>query len=170
MKYTKTSDVKNPSGNRKEDAGVDFYIPNDWNDGKPYILRIGEQINIPTEIKVKVPAGTMLLFENKSGVARKRGLVRLACVIDNGYRGICNINLGKVVKGTEDIRVRRRGILGWLGFKEWATVLNAGDKIIQGILIKISTEELEEVSNKEYDKGPKTKRGDKGFGKGTGLD
>lgn len=164
MKYTKVGNVKNPQGNRKEDAGLDFFIANDWNDGKPYIMRIGEQVNIPTEIKVKVPNGMMMLYENKSGIARKRGLVRLACVVDTGYRGICNINLGKVVKGTEDIRVRRHGILGWLGFKEWATVLNPGEKIIQGILVKISTEEIEEVSNKEYEKGPKTSRGSGAFG------
>lgn len=164
MKYTKIGNVKDPSGNRSEDAGLDFYVSEDFNNGKPYIIRIGEQVNIPSCIKVKVPQGMMMLYENKSGIARKKGLVRLACVVDTGYRGICNLNLGKVVKGTEDIRVRRKGILGWLGFKEWAAVIQPGEKIIQGILVKISTEEIQEVSNKEYEKGPKTKRGQGAFG------
>lgn len=70
----------------------------------------------------------------------------------------------KVVKGTEDIRVRRHGFLGLLGFKEWATVINPGDKIIQGIMINISNESAKYISNKEYEKGPKTKRATGGFG------
>lgn len=164
MKYTKIGNVKNPVGNRQEDAGLDFYVSEDFNDGKPYIIRIGEQVNIPSRIKVKVPQGMMMLYENKSGVSRKKGFVRLACVVDTSYRGECSLNLGKVVKGTEDIRVRRRGILGWLGFKEWAAVINPGEKIIQGILVKISEEEIQEVSNEEYEKGPKTKRGEGSFG------
>lgn len=166
MIYTKISEsVHDLNGNRDEDAGLDFYIDSNWNDGKPYIIRIGEQVNIPASIKVKLSnKDQMLLMENKSGVARKSGLIRLACVVDYGYRGSVNLNLGKVVRGTEDIRVRRRGILGWLGFKEWAAVIKPGEKIIQGIIVKTSSEKITRVSEKEYEKGPKTKRGSGAFG------
>ena len=34
--FTKVRNVKNISGNRDEDAGYDFYIPADWNDGKEF--------------------------------------------------------------------------------------------------------------------------------------
>lgn len=164
MLHTKIRNVKDPTGNRKEDAGYDFFIPNDWNDGKPYILRMNEQVNIPSGIKTKFKNTQYLQMMNKSGVALKKGLVFGACVIDSGYRGEIHLNLFKVVKGTEDIKVRRRGFLGLLGFKEYATVLNPGDKIIQGIMINISNEPTKYISNKEYDKGPKTKRSTGGFG------
>ena len=164
MLYTKIRNVKDPTGNRKEDAGLDFFIPNDWNDGKSYILRLGEQVNIPSGVKTKLKNDQYLQMMNKSGVALKKGLVFGACVIDSGYRGEIHLNMFKVVKGTEDIRVRRRGLLGWLGFKEWATVLNPGDKIIQGIIISISNESAKGISNSNYEKGPKTKRAAGAFG------
>ena len=164
MKYTKVGNVKDPSGNRQEDSGVDVYTPNDWNDGKPYVLRMNEQVNIPSQLKVKIKNTQSFIAFNKSGVSLKKGLVQGACVIDAGYRGIIHCNLLKAARGTEDIRVRRRGILGWLGFKEWATVINPGEKIIQGIIIQISNESAKYISNKEYAKGPKTQRAAKGFG------
>lgn len=164
MLYTKIRDVKDPTGNRQEDAGLDFFVPNDFNDGKPYTLRMNEQVNIPSGIKTKLKNTQYLQMMNKSGVSLKKGLVFGACVIDSGYRGEIHLNMFKVVKGTEDIRVRRRGFLGWLGFKEWATVINPGDKIIQGIIISISNESAKGVPNKTYDKGPKTKRAAGGFG------
>ena len=117
MKYTKIRNVKDPTGNRKEDAGFDFYIPNDWNEGKPYYIRIGEQVNIPSGIKIKLKNTQMMKMDNKSGVALKKGLVFGATIIDSGYRGEIHLNLFKVVRGKEDIKVRRRGILGLLGFK-----------------------------------------------------
>lgn len=166
MIYTRlTKTVHALTGNRQEDGGIDFYVDENWNNGEPYIIRIGEQINIPSSIKVKLSnKNQVLLFENKSGVARKKGLVRLACCIDYGYRGETNINLAKVCRGTEDIKVRRRGLLGWLGFKEWAAVINPGEKIIQGIIYSISSEDLVEISEKAYEQGPKTKRGSGAFG------
>lgn len=170
MIYTKTTEtVHDLTGDRENDAGIDFYVDSTWNDGKPYIIRIGEQVNIPSNIRVKLSnKNQVLLLENKSGVAHKKGLCRLACAIDFSYRGICHVNLAKVCKGTEDIRVRRRGLLGWLGFKEWAAVINPGEKIIQGIIYQTSSESIIQVSEKEYEKGPKTKRGAGGFGS-TGI-
>ena len=149
MLYTKIRDVKDPTGNRKEDAGFDFFVPNDFNNGQPYVLRMNEQVNIPSGIKTKFKNNQYIQMMNKSGVALKKGLVFGACVIDSGYRGEIHLNMFKVVKGTEDIRVRRKGFLGWLGFKEWATVINPGDKIIQGIMINISNESAKYISNKD---------------------
>lgn len=160
MKYTKIRQVKDPTGNRKEDAGVDLYIPSDFNNGKPMKLYRGQQVNIPSGIKVKVPYGMELKFDNKSGVSLKKGLVVGATIVDTGYRGEIHLNLFKVVKGTEDKR-------DWLGRPY--TVIQAGDKIIQAILCKISTESWNMISNESYEKGPATKRGVKGFGKGTGT-
>lgn len=164
MKYTKVRNVKNPAGDRQNDAGIDFFVPNDWNNGKPYILRIGEQVLIPSGIKTKFNRDLALIMTNKSGVSLKKGTVQGSCVIDSSYQGELHIDLHKGVKGTEDIKVRKRGFLGWLGFKEWATVINPGEKITQGILYRISNEEVIEISNQLYEKGPKTKRSTGGFG------
>lgn len=164
MKYTKVRDVKDLAGNREEDAGFDFFVPNDWNGGKSYYLRLGEQVNIPSGIKIKLKNTQMMKMDNKSGVSLKKGTVYGATIIDAGYRGEIHINLFKVVRGKEDIRIRRRGFLGLLGFKEWATVINPGEKIIQGIIHTISNEAAQQVSNAEYDKGPKTKRQTGSFG------
>lgn len=164
MQYTKICDVKDPKGNRLEDVAIDFFIPNDWNEGKPYILRIGEQVNIPSGIKTLFSNDLGLIGLSKSSVATRKGCIFGAHVIDSSYRNQLHLNLFKVVHGSEDIRVRRRGILGWLGFKEWATILEPGEKIIQFGLFKISNEDLIEISNKAYEKAPKTKRGLGGFG------
>jgi len=164
MQYTKIGNVKDPKANRDEDVAIDFFIPNDWNDGKPYILRIGEQVNIPSGIKTLFNNDLGLIGLSKSSVATCKGCIFGAHVIDSGYRNQIHLNLLKVVRGSKDIRVRRRGLLGWLGFKEWATVLEPGEKIIQFGLFKISNEDLIEISNKAYEKAPKSKRGLGGFG------
>ncbi len=155
MKYTIIRDVKKPTGNRKEDVCFDFYVPNDWNNGKPKRIYLGQQVNIPTGIKVKVPQGMSLTFENKSGIALKRGLVCGAKIVDPGYRGECHINLMKVAVGTEDKR-------NWLG--RHYTVIAPGDKVSQAALYRISTESLSYVDNKTYEQGAKTSRGAGSFG------
>ena len=39
MKYTKIRDVKDPTGDKTENVGQDFFIPNDWNNnGNDYEL------------------------------------------------------------------------------------------------------------------------------------
>lgn len=169
MKYAKTNNLaKSPKGNRTADSGIDFFVPDDWNNGKEKVLRLGEQVNIALDIKTRFKPIQSLIFMNKSGVALKKGLTVGAQVIDFSYTGIVHANMFKVVKGTEDIRVRKRGILGILGFKEWATVIHPGEKIVQGILFNISTESINEIKESVYNKNYKSDRGAKGFGEGTG--
>lgn len=172
MKYTKVADVKNPTGRRGDDAGIDLYVPNDWNEGKPYKLYLGEQVNIPSGIKFDIPEGYELQIENKSGVATKKGVTRGATVCDHSYRGVVHVNLHKGVIGKEDfiddmdgnpisqaeITTGRRDKLGY-----FYTVITPGEKIAQAILYKISDEPIEEISTEEYDK-VETVRNAAGFG------
>ena len=118
-------------------------------------LYVGQQVKIPSGIKVKVPMGMTMNFDNKSGVALKKGLNVGAKVVDPSYRGEINLNLFKAVRGTEDKR-------DWLG--RYYTVLTPGEKIVQGILYKVSMEAWNKISNKSYDQGPATKRMSGGFG------
>ena len=61
MKITKIKDVKTPTRANTTDAGVDFFIPNDYT-GKTD-LSPGESCFIPSGIKVNVPEHTQLLNE-----------------------------------------------------------------------------------------------------------
>ena len=62
-----------------------------------------------------------------------------------------HFDLFKVVSGLNDTEYQ-------------TTELQPGEKIAQAILIPISTEEIEQISNEEYDNLPTTSRGAGGFG------
>ena len=85
----------------------------------------------------------MLQIMNKSGVASKRSLITGACVVDRGYDGEIFINLHNVGISPQ--------------------VLSAGDKLAQGVFIKISTPSLVEVERDSI-YGETTSRGSGGFG------
>jgi len=151
MKYAIYRDVKKPAGRRGDDAGIDIFVPRDFPETKLYI---GQQVNIPTGIKVIVPEGYMLKAENKSGVSRKKGLICGACVVDYSYRGEIHANLLKASEGIEDLEDENGKY----------TIIKPDDKIVQFILEKISDEELEEITVEEYDNLPATIRGQGAFG------
>ena len=81
---TRVRDVKLPQRAHDEDAGYDFYVPNDF---APYTLLPGNDVLIPSGIKVIVPKGYALVAHNKSGVATKLKLGHGAEVCDEGYSG-----------------------------------------------------------------------------------
>lgn len=173
MKYVRTTTtVKAPKGNRKEDGGIDLFVDDTFNDGKPYRLYVGEQILIPMSIKFDIPASHVLEICNKSGVSTKSGVVVGACICDHGYRGVVHVNLHKGVIGTKDMyeyngqeteisqltREEKRKCI-----HDIYTNIVPGEKIAQGILFKISDEEIEEISDEEYNT-TQTTRGEGGFG------
>jgi len=126
IKFAKTRDVKSPTRANHGDAGIDFYIPNDFNPGT---LKHGDSILIPSGIKIEVPFGTALIFHNKSGVASKKNLDVMADTVDHGYAGEVHINL--INNGNGMI------------------TLHPGDKIIQGIHIPVFASNPVEVSEEE---------------------
>lgn len=169
LKYCKTRKVKSPSRAHSTDAGIDFFVPEDLTaevmskkceitgcnvdmeldeDGKTvkcFILKPNESILIPSGIKMKVPDGYMLQYNNKSGVASKRGLLVGASVVDVGYEGECHINLHNVSKFNQ--------------------VIAAGDKIVQGILVPAGFHMPEEVEDEKHLYGDSSSaRGEGGFG------
>ena len=154
MKFMKCRNVKTPCRNIKENAGWDLFIPDDFNNGEPYKLYLGEQVNIPSGIKLALEENTAMIIENKSGVALKKGIIRGACVIDSGYRGEIHLNLFKVVKGTEDFQDENG----------YYTIIQRGDKIIQGIIYNVDNSDKQELTEIEYQNLPITERGEGGFG------
>lgn len=167
LKYTKIRKVKSPTRAHPFDAGIDFYVPEDltyavmreklavvkediemvYEGGfiKTMRLHPGQSILIPTGLHVKVPNGYALILFNKSGVASKKHLHVGACVIDQNYEGECHVNLTNV--GNEPV------------------IIEAGEKITQGLIIPINyamTEEIDTVENLYKDSNHD--RGDGGFG------
>lgn len=140
MKFTKTKDVKSPVRAHDTDAGIDFFVPND---SHVLFLGPGDDVCIDSGIKVIVPEGYALIFKEKSGVALNKKLTVGAAVVDSDYRGVVHFHLFN--NGTDDQKIL------------------PGEKIIQGLLVPISLEQVEEISNEEYDKDD-TERGAGGFG------
>mgnify|MGYP003334493516 CR=1 FL=1 len=122
--YRVHDEVKLPIRAHSTDAGLDFfYCPRE-----PTTLGIepGESVLLPTGVKMSVPPGHMLQIMNKSGIASKRSLITGACVVDEGYTGEIFVNLHNVGKNTNFIE--------------------SGQKIAQGVFIRISKPTLNEVS------------------------
>ena len=170
LKFCKVRNVKSPNRAHSTDAGIDFYVPNDLSitemkeknkasgteahyvpteagsdKVQTIVLDPNESILIPSGIKVKVPDGYMMMYDNKSGIASKKGLLIGAKIVDVGYEGECHVDLHNVSKFTQKIDV--------------------GDKICQGILIPVNFAIPKEVESEEvlYKDG-RSDRGTGGFG------
>tara|TARA_R110000824_G_scaffold396012_1_gene597198 strand:+ start:1154 stop:1594 length:441 start_codon:yes stop_codon:yes gene_type:complete len=141
MKISKIRDVKTPSRANILDAGIDFFIPNDYNENTN--IKPGDSCLIPSGIKANVPEGYALIAFNKSGIATKKSLHVGACVVDSGYQGEIHINLTNV-----SCKVQK---------------IEAGDKIVQFILIPLGDYKVELVNeNNLYEN--KSIRGKSKFG------
>ena len=143
MKISKIRDVKTPVRANNNDAGIDFFIPEDWNDGKPEWLAPGAQALIPSGVKVNVPENFALIAFNKSGIATKKQLLAGAAVVDEGYQGELHIHVINAVSQSQR--------------------LIAGDKIMQFILIPVLYDPVEVVDESDLFL-EESSRGEGGFG------
>lgn len=140
MKFCKVRDVKSPQRSHDTDAGIDFFIPNDFETRQIFPH---DSINIPSGIKAKIPHGYALIAFNKSGIATKLGLDVGANVVDECYQGEIHLHLFN----TTNTFVK----------------IEKGQKIVQFILVPVNYEMPEEVSEEElFDS--KSERGENGFG------
>lgn len=150
LKFAKTRSVKSPSRANHGDAGLDFFIPDDFSDGAiENIIMIEPNTGklIPSGIKLEVPFGWAMVMFNKSGISVKKGLTVGAQVIDHGYTGEVGLHVFNVGRNT--------------------AVLRPGDKLVQGLLIPVSPAVVLEIPEDElYSKQPilGTNRGDGGYG------
>ena len=65
MNIQKTRNVKTPSRGTNLSAGLDFYVPEDFQETT---IHSGESVLIPSGIRAHVPSGYALIAFNKSGV------------------------------------------------------------------------------------------------------
>lgn len=158
MKFLKTRNVKSPVRGTDKSAGIDFFIPEDFE-----ILRLfpGDDVLIPSGIKVNLPKGYMLMAANKSGVVTSKNavlrsgrtpkkeafnsnLIVGAEIVDEDYQGEIHIHLINV--GNHKV------------------ILEPSMKIAQFILVPVAYAALEEVSDESELFDAKTMRADGGFG------
>lgn len=141
MKIVKVRNVKTPTRGTGLSAGLDFYIPEDFE-----VKQIwpGESINIPSGIKAQIPWGCALIMFNKSGIATKYQLQVGACVVDEDYQG--EIHLHVINVGNEIV------------------ILEPGMKLIQGLVVPIVHEGVEVLESEDELFPQSTERGEGGFG------
>ena len=140
MKVSRVRDVKLPTRGTAESAGIDFYVPNDF---EAKLISPGQKAFIPSGIKADVPTGHALIAFNKSGVALKKNLFVGACVVDEDYQG--EIHLHVVNVGKE------------------STSIGPGEKLVQLVLVPVFYDRIEEVDQEDLFSGS-TERGSGGFG------
>jgi dUTP pyrophosphatase len=142
MKVQRIRNVKLPNRGTSASAGIDFFVPNDFDDT---ILNPGESVLIPSGIKAQVPRGYALIAFNKSGVATKQGLSVGACCVDEDYEGEIHLHM--------------------INTSDKQQTIAKGQKLVQFILLPINYSDVEEVTELA---SRNTQRGAGGFGS-TGL-
>ena len=173
--YAKTRNVKSPVGNREDDSGIDFYIPENEEkfvcdlikknqtafDEHAIIIKDNfifltpmARILIPSGIYVCIPDldnneyKISLDVDNKSGVATKKGLTVGADIIDRSYEGECHLSLFNSTAKT--------------------AVLEFGEKITQCIPRIVANNPIQEYEGTPEEMykacGHESKRGSGGFG------
>lgn len=175
IQFTKIRNVKSPNRAHATDAGTDWFVPylddkfledlkNKNKDNNllyqlaideqgdeilEIIIPSGEQVNIPSGIKVNIlDKHTYLQATNKSGIASKFHLDVMANTIDADYQGECHLNV--VNTGNTDITIK------------------TGMKLLQMIHKEFIDTEWEEITNEEYSNIGESSRGEGGFSS-TGL-
>ena len=142
MKVQKVRNVKTPNRGTSVSAGIDFYVPEDF---ETTTLSPGESVLIPSGIKVQVPRGYALVAFNKSGIAVKQGLSVGACVVDEDYEGEVHLHM--------------------INTSNISRTISTGQKIVQFVLLPVAYFDIEEVNAFPE---RESKRGAGGFGS-TGL-
>lgn len=159
MKFAKIRNVKSPVRGTGKAAGIDFFVPN-FGSNKGFIVNPGTDVLIPSGIKMEIPEGYMLMAADKSGVVTSKwacimanrkpkleafeSIVILgAKIVDEDYQSEIHIHLVNVGKAKVHIK--------------------PGMKIAQFILVPVSYEGLEEVSESELF-SKQSERGDGALG------
>ena len=151
IRFAKVRPVKSPCRGSAFSAGIDFFVPNDF-DSK--VVLPGEDILIPSGIKMEIPEHTMLVGMDKSGIASSTAakecvgmsdkskllpsaIVVGAKLIDADYPGEIHLHL---------INVGKRSI-----------IIEAGQKIAQFVLMPVFYDSPIEVEESEL-RIPSTER------------
>ena len=137
MEFIKIRDVKDPERDVKENAGIDFYIPEFNSFTEEELSKFGDnvffednKIIIEPHCSALIPSGIMSKFDNnialvacnRSGIAAKKHLIHGAHIVDCSYQGEIFVNL--------------------INTSDEEQYLEFGQKFIQFIPFLISTDEF----------------------------
>ncbi len=140
MKIAKVRQVKTPTRGTPESAGIDFYVPDEFEE---MTIKPNDSAFIPSGIRANVPKGHALIAFNKSGVALKKSLFVGACVVDEDYQGEIHLHVANV--GSKD------------------ATISPGEKLVQLVLVPVFYDTIELTDLKDlYEE--ETIRGTGGFG------
>lgn len=142
MKFSKVRNVKSPVRGTGKAAGIDFFVPENFNAQ----IHPHDDLLIPSGIKMEIPEGYMLMAADKSGVITSKWACHRANkepkkdafespvligakIVDEDYQGEIHIHL--------------------INLGEQIVHIKPGMKIAQFILVPVSYEKLEEVPETE---------------------
>ena len=129
---------------------IEYFVKNvltfDSNGRIGVICKFSDMLFINSGIKVALEPYTSLEYKNKSGKGCQGWTVK-ACLVDEDYTGYCHLRLQYL----------------WLDDK--LGTIYVGDKLTQGTVQHVMTDDAVEISLDEYNEIMKnSKRGDGGFG------
>ena len=140
IKFKRIRDVEASTRGTSHSAGIDFYVPNDY-ENDIYVEAHGDVL-IHSGICVDMMSADMALIAfNKSGIALNKKMVLGACVVDSDYQGEIMLHL---INTSDEVQV-----------------ISPGQKIVQLVAVPILYPELIETDDLFL---TKTERGDGGFG------
>lgn len=139
MRFTKVKDVKTPQRGTTLSAGLDFFVPDDF---EAKCLNPGESVVVPSGLKLILDPGTVGVFNNKSSIG-KDGILVGSCVIDADYRGEVGLSVTNASNA---------------GFR-----IVPGMKLVQLLIYNVDLTRPLEISNEDYETNT-TERGAGGFG------
>lgn len=143
MRFIKIRDVKSPERGTEKSAGIDFFIPNNF---EPFKLFPGYDILIPSGIKVGLLEGTMLMAADKSGVASsKEAKIKANLGIKDDAHNTCIIVGAKIVDEDYPGEVH----LHIINVGNEPVILRPGMKIVQFIIVPVLYTEPVEVENED---------------------
>lgn len=156
MKITKIREVKTPTRGTECSAGLDFYVPA----GMKLSMLPGDDVLIPSGIKVEVPHGYALIAHNRSSMATSTRALKYA-----GLKGNPNSTRGCVVVGACVVDEDHQGeiYIHLINVGRCAETILPGMKVVQLVLTPVSYEGVEVVDEEELFKQA-TERGKGGFG------
>ncbi len=111
--------AKTPSYAHYGDAGFDIFVP------EQVIMEPGDRRTIPLGIAMEIPDGYVGLMFDKSSLSHRQGLKTFGNVIDSGYRG--EVHAGLINQSGQ------------------TQILEAGQKIIQMLIIPVETVQIIET-------------------------
>lgn len=142
MKITKIREVKTPTRGTECSAGLDFYVPA----GIRLCMLPGDDVLIPSGIKVEVPHGYALIAHNRSSMATSTRAMKYA-----GLKGNPNSTRGCVVVGACVVDEDYQGeiYIHLINVGRCAETIIAGMKVVQLVLTPVSYEGVEVVDEEE---------------------